>query len=214
MSSCSPYRRACRTRARSTAADRCLRLAFGVPSGRRYNLGLGHNDVKGVRVIQVCRPVREIEELLSNDEVSSSVTDVRLADGRIHYNILRNGDPYSFSEEPSSAFVALRVIGATLTSIELKDGNVYYTLAEVEQAYTPGGFLERDWWIRDGIARTLTGVHLAGDGLDYEVLDGGQPAVVHQPEESVLGALRILGVRIVGVEFKGGFVHYSLAEST
>jgi hypothetical protein len=142
------------------------------------------------------------------------VTDVRLADGRIHYDILRNGKPYSFSEEPSSAFVALRVIGATLTSVELKDDNLYYTLAGVDQAYMPDGFLERDWWRRDGIIRTLTGVRLAGDGLDYEVLDGGQPRVVHETEESALEALRILGVRIVGVEFKGNQVYYSLAEST
>jgi hypothetical protein len=164
-------------------------------------------------MIQVYRPVGEIEELLSGHGVSSSVTDVRLADGRIHYDILRNGTPYSFSEEPSQAFVALRVTGATLTSVELKDDNLYYTLARVEQAYAPSGFLERDWWIRDGIARTLTGVRLAGDGLDYEVLDGGQPSVIHETEESVLGTLRVLGVRIAGVEFKPGYVYYTLAES-
>jgi hypothetical protein len=160
-------------------------------------------------MIQVYRPVREIEKILG-----STVTDVRLADGQIYYEVLRNDRPYRVTEDPPGAFRALRVTGATLASVELKDDNVYYTLSGVEQAYMPGGFLERDWWSATGVAMKLTGVHLAGDGLDYEVLDGGRPSVVHETEEEALDALRILGVRIVGAEFKDGNVYYALAEST
>jgi hypothetical protein len=170
--------------------------------------------VKGARVIQVYRPAREIEELLSGHGVSSNVTDVRLDDGRIQYDILRNGQTYSFSEQAPEALHALRITRATLTGVEFHDGNVYYTLDGVEQAYTPSGFLERDWWTRDGMLRTLTGVRLTGDGVDYEVLDGGRPGVVHEPEASVLRGLRILAAMIVDVEFKNGNVYYTLAEST
>jgi hypothetical protein len=160
-------------------------------------------------VIQVHRPVREIEEI-----VQSRVTGVRFTDGRIWYDIILNGEPRTFSEEPWQAFQALRVTGATLMGVEMKNGNVYYTLTEVGQAYTPGGFLEHAWWSRDHLIKKLTGVHLAGDGVDYEVLDGGQPGVVHETEVSVLSGLRLWGVRITGVELKDGSVYYTLAESS
>ncbi len=90
---------------------------------------------------------------------------------------------------------------------------MYYTLAKVEAAYIPGGFLEHAWWSSDHLVRKLTGVRLAGDGVDYEVLDGGQPGVKHETEAATLGRLRMSGVRIVGAEFKDGNAHYALAES-
>jgi hypothetical protein len=60
--------------------------------------------------------------------------------------------------------------------------------------------------------RTLTGVRLAGDGVDYDVVEGGQPRVLHESAESVLRELRILGVRLTGAEFKDGTSYYTVAE--
>jgi len=88
---------------------------------------------------------------------------------------------------------------------------VYYTLAKVEQAYVPANFLAQDWMSRDGRLRTLTGVHRAGDGVDYQVVDGGRPDVIHESEQLVLRTIRISGVRLTGAELRDGSVYYTLA---
>ncbi len=165
-------------------------------------------------MIQVYRPAREIEEILSRDGSRVQLTDARLVDGRVENHIQLNSQPRMFTEDLDSVLRALRVTGATLTGVELKNGNIYYTLAEVEQAYIPAGFLEHGWWSRDGRLTTLTGVRLAGDGVDYEVRDAGRPDIRHETEESVLRNLRIIGVRLTGVEFRDGGVYYTLAESS
>jgi len=64
---------------------------------------------------------------------------------------------------------------------------------------------------RDGRLRTLTGVHRAGDGVDYQVVDGGRPDVIHESEQLVLRTIRISGVRLTGAELRDGSVYYTLA---
>jgi hypothetical protein len=91
---------------------------------------------------------------------------------------------------------------------------LYYTLAKVEAAYIPSGFLEHAWLASDHFVRTLTGVRLAGDGVDYEVLGGGQPEVKHESEVVTLDRLRMSGVRIIGAELKDGRPYYTLAEAS
>ncbi|HEY1622330.1 MAG TPA: hypothetical protein VGG16_00890 [Streptosporangiaceae bacterium] len=98
--------------------------------------------------------------------------------------------------------------------MEVRSGDVYYTLAEVAEAWIIGGVLEQVWWNRDHRARTLTGVRHASDGLDFEVDDGGRRAVMHESETSVLGALRVSGARIVGAELRDGNVYFALQESS
>lgn len=158
--------------------------------------------------MQVHRPVHELEEA-----VGSRMTGVRFEDGRIWYDILLDGELRTFSEEPWQAFQALWITGAALAGVEMRNGNVYYTLTEVAQAYTPGGFLEQAWLRRDRRFKNLTGVRLAGDGIDYDVLDGGQPGVEHEPETAALSRLRLWGVRITGVALENGNVQYALAEA-
>lgn len=158
-------------------------------------------------MLQVYRPAREIEETLGG----SPVTGVRLVDGKVQTYIEYNGQPSMFTEDPEQVFGAIRVTGATLTGAELRDGNVYYTLAKVEQAYVPANFLAQDWMSRDGRLRTLTGVHLAGDGVDYQVVDGGRPDVIHESEQLVLRTIRISGVRLTGAELRAGSVYCTLA---
>jgi hypothetical protein len=75
------------------------------------------------------------------------------------------------------------------------------------------GFLEQYWLSRDRRLWRLTGARLAGDGVDYEVLDAGQPHVKHETTVWVLGIVRVIGVRLTGVEFKDGNVYYTLTES-
>jgi hypothetical protein len=118
-----------------------------------------------------------------------------------------------FTEEPWQVFGAIRVTGATLVGVGFGNGNIYYTLGEVDQTYVPAGFLEVSWLNRDGRMRTLTGARLAGDGVDYEVLDGGRPGVVHETAASVLRNLRITGVRLAGIELKDGSVYFTLTSS-
>jgi hypothetical protein len=165
-------------------------------------------------VIQVYRPSREIEEILSRDGSRVQLTDARLVDGRVENQIQLNGQPRMFTEDLDSVLRALRVTGAKLTGVELREGDIYYTLAEVGQAYMPAGLLEHDWWSRDHKLRTLTSVHLSGDGVDYELLDAGQPDVKHETERSVLQTLRLRGVRLTGAELRDGNVYYSVAESS
>src|SRR5260370_42142122 len=112
--------------------------------------------MRGTLLIQVYRPAREIVEILSSDGSQVRLTDVRLVDGRVENHIQLNGQPRMFTEDPDAVLRAIRVTGARLTGVELRDGNVYYTLAEVDQAYIPAGFLEHAWWRRDGRLTTLT----------------------------------------------------------
>jgi hypothetical protein len=165
-------------------------------------------------VIQVYRPTREIEQILGRDGSRVKVTDVQLVDGNVETYIEYAGQPRMFSEEPWQVFQGLRVTGAKLADVEFASGNVYYTLAEVEQAYIPFFLLEQDWLSRDGRLRTLTGVHLAGDGVDYEVQDAGRPDVKHETEESVLRTLRIRDARLTGVDLKDGSVYYTVAKAS
>jgi hypothetical protein len=76
----------------------------------------------------------------------------------------------------------------------------------------PAGFLEQSWHEQDRRARTLTGARLAGDGVDYEVLDGGRAGVKHESAAQTLQRVRILGVKLTGAELSGGDVYYTLAE--
>ena len=165
-------------------------------------------------MIQVYRPAWEIEQLLSANGSVVQVTDVRLVDGQVQTYIEYRGQPRMFKEDPWQVFQALRITGATLAGVEFRDDNVYYTVAKAEQLYMPTGFLEKDWWSRDGALKTLTGVRLAGDGVDYDVLDAGRPDVKHETEESVLRNLRITGATLTGVELKDGNVHYTVVESS
>lgn len=158
-------------------------------------------------MIQVYRPLSEI-----GDVMGVIVTDVRMAEGKVQTYIVYNGEPGVVNEDPSGVLPAIRVTSGTLTNVVVKDRNAYYTLSEVGQLYTRPGFLERDWFERDNRMRTLTGVRLAGDGVDYDVVEGGQPRVLHESAESVLRELRILGVRLTGAEFKDGTSYYTVAE--
>jgi hypothetical protein len=83
-------------------------------------------------------------------------------------------------------------------------------LSGIERARTPAGFLTQFWLRRDNRVRTLTGARLAGDGVDYDVGDGGQADVVHESEAWVLDGLRIMGARLMAAELDGGDVVYSL----
>ena len=137
-----------------------------------------------------------------------------MVDGRIYYDIiLDDGRKFGHERDAEDAVRDLRITSATLTSVELRGGNVAYTMAKVEQAYTLVGLLQQEWLSRDGRLRTPTGVRLSGDGLDYEVLDGGRPGVMHETEIRTLSALGIFGARIVGAELKDGNVYFTLAES-
>jgi len=160
-------------------------------------------------VIQIYRPVGEMA--IGTDRL----TGVDFVDNRIRYGFLHHGKPVVVEEDPEAAFRALRVEGATMTTVELGSaGNVlYYTLAQVEAAYIPGGFLEHSWWTSDHFLRTLTGVRLAGDGVDYDVLDGGKPGVKHESEVVTLDRLRMSGVRIIGADLKDGRPYFTLAEA-
>jgi len=164
-------------------------------------------------VIQAYRPIREIEDILGRDGSRVRVTGARLADGKVETHFEHNGQPRMFTEEPWQVFGAIRVTGATLVGVGFGNGNIYYTLGEVDQTYVPAGFLEVSWLNRDGRMRTLTGARLAGDGVDYEVLDGGRPGVVHETAASVLRNLRITGVRLAGIELKDGSVYFTLTSS-
>jgi len=164
-------------------------------------------------VIQAYRPIREIEDILGRDGSRVRMTGAQLADGKVENHIEYNGQPRMFTEEPWQVFGAIRVTGATLVGVGLGNGNIYYTLGEIDQAYIPAGFLQASWLERDGRMRTLTGARLTGDGVDYEVLDGGRPGVLHETEESVLRTLRITGVRLASAEFKDGSMYFTLASS-
>jgi hypothetical protein len=95
----------------------------------------------------------------------------------------------------------------------LGNGNIYYILGEIDQAYIPANFLSKAWLRRDRFLKTITGGRLAGDGIDYDILDGGQPGTEHESEASVLRNIRITGVTLTGVELKDGSVYYTLAAS-
>jgi hypothetical protein len=161
-------------------------------------------------VIQIYRPVGEMA--IGTD----TLTGVEFVDDRIRYGFLYQGKPVVFEEDPEAAFRALRIEGTTMTSVGLGSaGNVlYYTLAKVEAAYIPSGFLEHSWWTSERFVRTLTGVRLAGDGVDYDILDGGQPGVKHESEVVTLDRLRMSGVRIIGAELRDGRPYFALAEAT
>lgn len=159
-------------------------------------------------MIQAYQPVQNIEEL-----TGSTVTDARLADGLIQYDLRLNGNPRSFTEKPHDAFRVLQITGASLTSVELKNDYVYYTLTSVEEAYIQGASLEREWWQRDGVVKQLTDSSVTRDGVEYAVLDGGQPRVIRETEDETLSRIMITGVRVIGAQLRDGFAYYKLAES-
>ena len=167
-------------------------------------------DTKGVGVIQIYRPVGDMAI------GTATLTGVEFVDDRIRYGFTLDGRPVVVEEDPEAAFRALRIEGATLAGVELRSGGkvLCYTLAKVEAAYIPGGILEHAWWSSDHLVRNLKGVSLAGDGLDYDVLDGGQPRVKHESEMETLDRLRMSGVRVIGAELKDGNAYYRLAEAT
>jgi hypothetical protein len=159
-------------------------------------------------VILAYRPVREIQEMLH-----IRVTGVGLVDGNVETYFDYNGQPGKSTEEPWQVFQALWITGATLAGVQLRNGNIYYTLDGIEQARKPASFLERAWYEHDGRLRTLTGARLAGDGVDYDVQDGGRADVRHETEIETLGRIRIMGVKLTGVELNGGDVYYTLTEA-
>lgn len=143
--------------------------------------------------------------------LSSGVAGVQLVDGNVENYIDYNGQARKVTETPEQVFQALRITGATLTGVQLRNGNIYYALSGIEQARMPAGFLEHSWYEHDGRARTLAGARIAGDGVDYDVLDGGRPGVRHETEAETLERLRIMGIRLTGTELNGGDVYYTLA---
>jgi len=157
-------------------------------------------------VIQAYRPVQEIEKLLR-----IRVTAVGLVDGNAETYFDLNGQPRKTSEEPWQVFQALRITGATLTGVQLTNGNIYYALSGIEQARMPASFLEQSWSEHDGMSRTLTGARLAADGVDYEVLGGGRAGIKHESEVRTLERVRIIGAKLTGAELNGGDVYYQLA---
>lgn len=160
-------------------------------------------------MILAYRPVREIEKILH-----SRVTGVALVDGSVETYFDYNGQARKFAEEPRQVFQALRISGATLTDVQLRNGNIYYTLSEIKQTRMLASFLERAWHESDRNLRTITGAHLAADGVDYDVQDGGLADVKHESKVLTLERVRIMGVRLAGVELKDGDVYYTLAESS
>jgi hypothetical protein len=157
-------------------------------------------------VIQAYRPVQEIEKLLR-----IRVTGVGLVEGNTETYFDLNGQPGKTSEEPWQVFQALRITGATLTGVQLRNGNIYYVLSGIEQARMPAGFLQQSWYEHDGRLRTLVGVRLAPDGVDYDVEDGGRADVKHESEVLTLDRVRVMGVKLTGVGLDGGDVYYTLA---
>lgn len=154
----------------------------------------------------------------SPDEMAigtTTLTDVEFVNDRLRYGFLYNGMPVVVEEDPDAVFRALRIEGGVLAGVELlNDGRVLcYILAKIEAAFIQSGFLEHAWWSADGRVRNLTGVTLAGDGVDYAVLDGGQPEVKHESGMETLERLRLSGVRIIGAEFKDGYAYYTLVEA-
>jgi hypothetical protein len=127
-----------------------------------------------------------MQKMLGNE-----VTGVGLVDGNVETYFDYNGQARKITETPEQVFQALRITVATLAGVQLRSGNIYYALSGIEQGCTPAGFLEHSWWSLDGRARNLTGVRLAGNGVDYEVLDGGRPDVRHETEVLTLDRLRI-----------------------
>ena len=62
-------------------------------------------------MIQVYRPTREIEDMLSSDGSRVKVTDVRLVDGLVQYHIQLNGRPSMFTEQPCITVTVSRWVG-------------------------------------------------------------------------------------------------------
>jgi hypothetical protein len=153
------------------------------------------------------RSVQELEDLLGGQRI----TGVQMVDGNVETYFSYNGQPRKIVEEPQQVFGALRLEGATLAGAELRGNRICYTLSSVERARTPGGFLQAFWLERDNRLRTLTGVRLASDGVDYGVEDSGRADVVHETGAWVLGSLRITGVRLTDADLDAGDVVYSLA---
>ena len=143
--------------------------------------------------------------------LGSEVTGVGLVDGNVETYFDYNGQARTITETPEQVFQALRITAATLTGVQLRSGNIYYALSGTEQARMPAGFLQHSWYEHDGQLRTLTGARLAGDGVDYDVLDGGRPDVKQETEVLTLDRLRITGVKLTGAELNGGDVYYTLA---
>jgi hypothetical protein len=113
-------------------------------------------------VILAYRPVREIEKMLN-----SGVTDVRLVDGNVETYFDYNGQASKFTETPEQVFQALRITDATLTGVQLRNGNIYYALSGIEQARMPAGFLEHSWYEHDGQVRTLTSMIQGAGEVGY-----------------------------------------------
>ena len=157
-------------------------------------------------MIQAYRPVQEIEKLLR-----IRVTGVGLVDGNAETYFDLNSQPRKTVEEPWQVFQALRITGATLTGVELRNGNIYYALSGIEQARMPASFLQQSWHEHDGRLRALAGVRLAADGVDYDVQDGGRADVKHESEVLTLERVRVMGVKLTGAELDGGDVYYTLA---
>lgn len=164
-------------------------------------------------VIQAYRPKSELEDLLGRGGARVRVIGAELTDGKVYTYLEYDGQPRKIEEDPTQIFGAIRVTGATLVNVGFGDGNIYYILGEIGQAYIPANFLSKAWLERDRFLKTITGAHLAGDGVDYDIADGGPPGTEHESEASILQNIRIIGVTLAGVELKGGSVYYKLAAS-
>lgn len=150
--------------------------------------------------------MEELQDVLGGQRI----TGVQLVNGNVETYFSYNGQPSKIVNEPWQVFGALRVEGATLSGVELRGNRIYYTLGSIERARMPGGFLTAFWLKRDNRIRTLTGARVAGDGVDYDVEDGGRADVVHEPEARVLNGLRITGARLTNADLDAGDVVYSL----
>jgi hypothetical protein len=151
--------------------------------------------MKGSPVIQAYRPITELEDLLGKSGARVRVTGAELVDGKVHTYLDYDGQPRKIEEDPGQVFGAIRVTGATLINVGFGNGNIYYILGEIDQAYIPANFLSAAWLQRDRFLRTITGARLAGDGVDYDISDAGRPGTEHESEASVFQNIRIKGVR-------------------
>jgi hypothetical protein len=104
-------------------------IAAGICACRYYR-DLDH--MKGTCVIQIHRSTWEIEQVLQRrGDTRVTVTGAQLADGQVRYDIQRDGQSDTFAEPAAATLNAIRVLGARATGVDLREGSVYYTLAQL-----------------------------------------------------------------------------------
>jgi hypothetical protein len=83
-------------------------------------------------VIQFRRPAGFIEHRLSQRGSILTVTGAaRLADGQVEYQVKLSGRDHVIHETEQAVLSSFWVTGVTLTDVEFRNGDVYYTVKEL-----------------------------------------------------------------------------------